>query len=400
MSDTLVDSPPPPTIRDEPAPPPKPPSKRRGCLVGVALASLLTVAGVAAFIYFYFIHYEPVAQRHIPGNANLAARVSATDIAVFGPVRKHLWPLLFEQAFSSDGAPEQKGPSRAQRIRDATGVNLATDVREVIVASVDATSWVLIAGGRIAEGRFIDGIEKISRDEGWVGWRREGPLFVGPDPSAVDAQGRPTSKGSRMVIGQADDGTIIVGTDVDIVNAALPATDEWKRLGLPEDGAVTFALTDAAWGGVSGALGSGLAGGALGKPVALPGLPALSSGLSLGRITRATGRLTLGNSPTIVVRIEPVAGQDPAPLAADIERTLGALRILLLLAPDVAGEKEAIAATRVAAEGGVVTVTTPWPYEGLDRACERLARVLREALQKADTAPTAPPSPSHSGAPR
>jgi hypothetical protein len=382
MSDTLVDPPPPPTIRDAPAAPKKPPSKRRGCLLGVVLAALLTILGAAAFIYIYFFRYDPVAQRHIPGNANVVVRASATEIAVFGPVRKHIWPLLFEQSFSSDRAdsppapPAKTGPSRAQRIREATGVNLATDVREVLIASVDATSWVLLAGGRIPKDRFVAGMERISRDEGWKDFRREGPLLIGPN----------------LVMGQADDGTIVVGTDIDIVTAALPATDEWKRMGLPDDGAVTFMLTDAAWGGAASELAKSVTG-AIGKgvPSIIPGVPLPVPDISLGKISRASGRLTLGKSPTVTVRIEPAPGQDPAPLAANIDRTLAALRILLLLTPDVAGEKDALAATRVTPEGGVVNVVTPWPYEGLDRACERLARLIREVSREPSREPPRSP---------
>lgn len=375
MSDTLVDPPPPPTLRDEalakPAPAPSR-SRKRGCLIGVVLAALLTVGGAGLLLYVFIFHYEPLAQRHVPGNANLVARVSATDIAFFGPVRKHLWPLLFEQAFAKGGEPprdKSAAKSRAQRIREATGVNLATDVREIIVASLDANSWVVILGGRIDEGGFVDGIEKLSREEGWQGFRREGPLLLGP----------------AMVIGQADDGTIVVGTDTDIVTASLPSTDEHRALGLPADGAIAFAVTEAAWSGAATTIQR-----------SVPG------GVSLGRVARASGRVTLGGSPLIDIRIEPASGQDPAPIAADLERAIVALRMLLLLTPDVAGEKEAVAGARVASQAGYVSLQIPWPLDGLDRACQRLAEQIRASLDAGtapapsalpSTAPSAPPAP-------
>jgi hypothetical protein len=360
MPDTLVDPPPPPTLRDDALPKPAP-SKKRGCLLGVGLAALVTVVGAALLIYVYIFRYEPLARRHVPGNANLVARVSATDIAFFGPVRKHLWPVLFEQAFARSGQPAPAGKSRAQRIRETTGVNLATDVREILVASVDATSWVLLLGGRIDEGSFVDGIEKLAREEGWQGFRREGPLLLAPS----------------MVIGQADDGTIIVGTDTDIVTASLPATDEHSNLGLPDDGAVAFAITEAAWSGVASSIAQ-----------KVPG------GVSLGQVTRASGRITLGDNPLVALRIEPRAGQDPAPIAADIERSLLALRVLLLLTPDVMGEKEAVAAARVAAQAGHVTVQIPWPLSGLDRACQQLAARARASLDAASAPPNVSPAAS------
>ncbi|MFT3769474.1 MAG: hypothetical protein QM820_28895 [Minicystis sp.] len=217
MADTLIDEPPPPTLRDPEVPPPAPglpapglpapgpPAKappgrasigRRLAIAAAVLAAILAVAGVA--VYLFFIHYEAVARRHVPGNANLVVRMEAADVVLFGPVRKHLWPLAIERATRS-------GKTRGNRIREATGINLATDVREVIVASTDATSWVLLAGGRLARGKFVGGLAKIAEEEGWS-LRREGDLLVG----------------TGLVMAQAEDGTIVVGTDKTIVNASLP----------------------------------------------------------------------------------------------------------------------------------------------------------------------------------
>jgi hypothetical protein len=380
MTDTLVDPPPPPTVRDEDAlraNAPLPPPKRRVPLrLLIALAILLAAAATALSVYFFIVRYEPVARRHIPGNANIVMRVEASEVVLFAPVRKHLWPIAFEQSFegSTSQAAKPQGPSRAQRIKDATGMSLATDVREIVLASVDATSWVMLLGGRIPRDRFVDGIETLAREEGWSGWHREGPLLVGPPPS-------------RVVIGQAEDGTIAVGTDTDVVTAALPATDEWTRMGLPEQGAVTFAATSDAW---SGAIGVATA--------ALPGVGA-SAGSALRRVDSVVGRVTLGSSPTLTVRVHPSAGQDAAALASDVERVLASMRVLLLLVPDVAGEKEAIASTKVAPEGDSVLVTTPWPLDGLDRACARLATWIRGLQAEAPSpspghAPSAAPAPA------
>lgn len=360
MADTIIDPPPPPTIREEPPPPPKPRS-RRVLWIAVAAASILTLAALGALAYVLFVGHEPVARRHIPGNANLIARFDATDIIVFGPVRKHLWPILFEQAFSSSSPPAnaKAAPSRAERLKQVTGINFATDTREAILASVDATSWVLLVGGDFPKGRFVKGLETIAREDAWVGWRREGPLFVGP---------------GGVALGQADDGTITVGTDTQVVTASLPATDEWTRMGLPEKGAVTFALTADAWSGMQTSLG-----------------PAVPGSSAFGRIARSSGSFTLGSTPELSVRFEPASGADATSLAAEIERALGSLRILLLLLPDMAGEKGAVAAASVRAAEGAVTLQTRWPYEGLDRACEAIARRIREAMgEPVSSAPAAP----------
>ena len=330
-----------PTVIEDGGPPPvqRPAARsRKGC-VAAAIFAVLTVLAVVGLAFYLFVwRYEPLARRHIPGDANVAFRLEAADVALFAPVRKHLWPLL-EDASS--------GKTRSARINDATGVNPATDVREILIASTDAASWVVILGGRIPPGRFVSGIERVAREEGWAGWRRDGDLFIGP---------------GGVAIGQADDGTVAIGTEDDIVLAALPASDEWQRLGLPEQGAVTFAITREAWGGMGGAIG-GL-------------LPRGGAGL-FRRASRAAGAMTLGAAPAITMRIDPVSGETPAALASDVETILGDLKLITFLLPDVVGEKGALQAARVTAKGAAVEVRSDWPLDGLDRACERLARLLR-----------------------
>lgn len=360
MTDTLVEPPPPPTVRDDALPRPKVrPVSRRAVIAAAVLSPLIFLGAIFAIVYVFIWRYEPVARAHVPGNANVVVRVEASEIALFRPVRERVGPLLFERAARDDAgsAPAAKAaPSRAQRIKDATGVNIATDIREIVVASVDGVSWVALLGGRIAKGRFVDGMERVLREEGWAGWRREGSILVGP-------------KGQGAAIGQADDGTIALGSDVDVVSASLPATDEWKRMGLPIEGAVTFVATKDAWSGLLRMI-----------PPAAP-LPA-----SVRSVERVSGHLSLGSAPALSVRVSPAASDGAGPLAADIERTFAALRILLLLAPDVAGEKGALAAAKVAASGGDVLVTTEWPYEGLDRAVQQIVALAAPRFLKPPSA--------------
>ncbi|AUX25530.1 hypothetical protein SOCEGT47_060770 [Sorangium cellulosum] len=365
MSDTLID-PVRPTVIDDTAPAPAPggdaaeagpgaPGGRapgsparpgRGAYLLAALACLVTLAGAALAVYFFFWRYEPTARRHIPGDANIVVRLEAAELALFGPVRQHFLPLL-------DEAPA--GAPRRARVEAATGLDFPADLREIVIASTDATSWVALAGGRIPKGRFVAGMEKIAREEGWLGWRREGELLVGP----------------RAAIGQAEDGTLVLGTDVEIVNAALPASDEWQRLGLPEQGAITFALTGAAWSGAAGAISA-----------VLPRAAAL-----FRRIEHGAGTLTLGADPTLVFRIAPASGEAAAALASDAQALLGSLKLTLAVVPDVAGMKAALEGAQAVARGDRVEIHTKWPHEGLDHACAELARRARAAR---DAAPGAP----------
>jgi hypothetical protein len=336
MADTIIDEPVPSTQSEPPRLRPRPkkaPNRRRVAAVAAAIsAAVLLVAGLA--FYLFVIRYEPLARRHIPGNANIAVHVELREVAFFGPVRKHLWPLL-----DGDG---KDGPS----LRERTGVELGADVRELLLASADGKSWVLIAGGKIKKGKFVRGLHEAAAASNRGEWRLDGDFLVGP---------------GGVTVAQADDGTILVGTDKAIVVAALPTSDEYKRLALPEKGAVTFAVTHLAWDGASGFLGD-----------------VVKHNQVLRQVERATGWLELGDTPTLVIRVEPRPGNEPAALARDLEVTLGELRLLTLLVPDVAGEKAALGRALVRPEkDGSVRVTASWPYDGLDRGCARLVALLR-----------------------
>ncbi|WP_437502635.1 hypothetical protein [Sorangium sp. So ce1099] len=384
MPDTLIEEEPiRPTVTDDPAtpapapggdpaearpgergagerpPPPRPGRPRAAACLLAALALLALLAGAALGVYFFFWRYEPTARRHIPGDANIVIRLETAELALFGPVRQHLLPLLDESASDASRA------SRKARLEAATGLDFPSDLREIVIASTDATSWVALAGGRIPKDRFVAGMEKVARDEGWDGWRREGDLLiVGTRP--------------RAVIGQADDGTIVLGTDVEIVNAALPASDEWQRLDLPEQGPVTFALTSAAWSGAAGVVSA-----------VLP-----RAGALFRRVDHASGALTLGAEPALAMRLAPVSGEAAAALAADTQALLGSLKLALAVLPDVAGARAALEGAQALAQGDQVELQTRWPYEGLDRACADLAqraRAARDTLDAAKAAPSAAP---------
>jgi hypothetical protein len=362
MADTIVDAAPaepvPPTQRDPearadpPAPEaPAPKPKRLRRLLVVGLVSLFVLAGGAVALWFFLLRYEPTARAHVPAGTNIAIRIEAADVALFGPVRDHLLPLALDEGPGAS-APSPKEKKRAANIQERTGVRLPLDVREVVVASMDGKSWVALFGGRIEPGRFVAGLAEIAKDEGWAGYRREAELLVGP----------------KIVIGQADDGTIIVGTDRSIVEASLPATLEGASIGLPEKGALTFVIRKQAFEAASSM-----------NPLA-------GNTSALGRVSRGTGSLTLGKAPELVVRLEPIEASDTAAVAESARSFLSQLGLLLLLAPDVAGEKEALRAASVESAGAVVVLRAPWPYEGLDRGAARLAAKMREARRDADEA--------------
>jgi hypothetical protein len=198
-------------------------------------------------------------------------------------------------------------------------------------------------GGRIPRGRFVDGMDKLLHAEKITSFQRHGALLVGP---------------GGVTLAQADDGTIIVATSTELATTALPASDPSEHLALREDAAVSFAMT-------KGAL-SGLAS----QPMMR------SQGELLGAISSASGSLTLDSAPTLRISAETAQGVDPAALQTKTTTAIGVLRLMLLLLPDRYGEKGALDSATVTASPTGIDLRADWPYAGLERAYDDLARLL------------------------
>ncbi len=347
MADTLVDAvePVPPTQRDpapEPAPaptggPPKRSSARVLVIAGVAMFVL--GATVAVVLWMLVFRYQPTALAHVPAGSNVVVRIEGADIVLFGPVRNHLLPAALE---NRPKEPALNKVAIADRIYDRTGVRLPVDVREVLMATMDGKSFVGLFGGKIARGKFVAGLAEVAKEENW-GLRLENELLVGPN----------------VAIGQADDGTIVVGTDRAIVMNALPVSEEGTKLGLPDQGAVRFVVAKQAWENLA----------TFGRLI--------PEAASLSGVRRGTGSFTLGSSPELVVRLDAVEGTDPVTIEKGMGAILANLRLLTMLAPDRMGEKEALRQAVVSREGAQVVVRAPWPYEAMDRAAAALAARIR-----------------------
>jgi hypothetical protein len=305
--------------------------------VGVALVAS-TLAGLGLYVGLW--RYQPTAHRHVPDGTKAALRADAQQLLFFAPVRKHLWPVFL----GSKSEEADDGPSRRERLSEATGTDIPADFREVVVASTDATSWVVMIGGTITAGGFVDGVEQVLAEEGNDDWSRRGALLIHRQGPAL---------------GQAEDGTVILGTRAAIVTAALPGRDDSDRL-LPTAGAIAFTADTAAVGEMLGAL-----------PVRLPGTDGLAG------IQRLTGQMTLSDNPTLEVALLPRQGVRATDLAADLDVLLARLKLATqLLDVDLYGASQAIGDSVIETEGDRVTWTAPWPYEALDRAAAQLAARL------------------------
>lgn len=319
----------------------KEPKPRRGLRVALAVAILL--AGLAAGGYYLYVHVlggQAHAHLHVPANANIVLRADGLRLLLFKPVRDHLWPVLLERRGEGDK------DRRLRRIEEETGVKIPADVREVIVASVESTSWVMILGGVFDKGRFVPGLQKVLAEEELEGWALEGELLVhtlGP------------------AIGQADDGTLVLGTNARVALAALEAADDAGPVPIAIDEAISFLVNQKAY---KGALSQ--------VPLNIPGRDALS------KVEQLTGAMSLSEEPRIDIHIEPRQGVDPAALGDELDSALGKLRLAALLLPgDWAGGKRALSGAQVSAVEGGVRITAPWPYEPLDEAIGKLADALR-----------------------
>lgn len=308
-------------------------------VLATVVMSLLGMTAAFALWVLVF-RYQPTALAHVPAGSNVVVRIEAADIVLFGPVRKHLLPLVLED---KPKEPAINKVPLVERLHERTGVRLPVDVREVLVATMDGKSFVALFGGKIARGKFVQGLADLAQEEHWPGFRLEEDVLVGP----------------KVAVGQAEDGTIVVGTDRAIVVTALPASDEGAKLGLPDQGAVRFVVAKPAWETLSTA----------GQLVPQAG--------AFGGVRRGTGSFTLGTSPEFVMRLEPAKDADSAAIEEGLKALLSNLRLLTLLAPDRIGEKDALRQAVVSREGTNVVVRAPWPYDGLERGAASLAAQLR-----------------------
>lgn len=336
VSKTLPNEPIPETVRDrEPEPPP--PKSRRSWLWILIACVLAAIAVAGGALYFGVWRYQATARRHVPAGSNIMIRADANEILLFGPVRTHLWPLALTRSGDEKNA-------RIDAIRQKTGVSIPLDLREVIVASLDASSWVVLIGGNIEPGRFVAGLAEVLTEEGLTGWTLDGDILTHE---------------LGWTIAQADDGTIILGTNRDVTMAALPASEDAATAALSEPAALTFSITRTAYAGALGTL-----------PLTLPGLD------TLDKVAGLSGSLELTAEPTLRVVVEPDR-VDAATLASELSGLQRQLKLAtLVISHDLFGAKHAIAGASVKAEGNAVTIVAPWSYAALDRATKQLADAI------------------------
>ena len=312
-------------------------------LWGGLLALLLTFGATLA--YRGLIRYERRAIDHVPTGAELAVRVDLEQLVLFGPFREHLLTLV-DRASLGWGASSATG--RLARLREQGGLNLGLDLRELVVARAADGSWLLALGGIFGDRPLLPGIEAALRAEPGAHLRREGKSL--------------TLEPSGLVLTQAEDGILLIGSDADIVQRATPHTRVAADLGLGAAGAAAAAAA----------------------PGWLEGLPWLepSSARSLP-LRRASARLDYGDPFEVTLALELDGPADLTAVRETIDAWFGAPARAAVFAPraDWGGERAVMARARLTSPSpGTVLLTSTWQRSELARAFRSLATWLEGKL--------------------
>lgn len=327
--------------------------KRRTLLYGVLGAILLlSVTGPLVF-YFFVWRYRPTAPHHIPAGTSLAVRFDGRELYTYKPFRQHVMGAL-------DGSSAAN--SRLDRLNKHTGIDLKNDVREVIYATKTADSWVVLIGGNFTVGRgkkrFVDGLKAFLEEEGVEGFRVEGD----------------TLKGASLFIAQAEDSTLLIANNEEILRAATDPSDAWQELGLTSSGAVSFVIDRA----VFEAFSKDPAGRAprLGE-VSDDKLEHLAAACKVTQ--KMTGHLTFKRGGKITIDVVPATGATPANVTDAWEQVrLDAREVPALAELPSGGLVDAFLDAKLKNRAATTMVSVDWEKERLDRGLEELGAKIRE----------------------
>lgn len=324
--------------------------------VWILVVAILVAAVVGPLVFWLgFWRFEPTAQRHIPAGTVVAVRADARALFLFGPFRDHVLPAL------TPPPSDPTKPALLARVRSHTGVDLGRDVREVVVATPDASRWAVLLGGRFQtsarRGPFIEGFEQaVEAEPDAFDWARKDDVLVGPMGAAV---------------AQADDGTILLTSTEDLARAARHATEDYRELWLSSAGDISFSIGHAAL------LHAGI--GARGT---------LPEAAILERAERVTGWLVLGERESkVVLDVLPRPGEAVEPFGVAIEALIKASLARLAPTADQASDHPAARAlaaavlerAKVQVRADTILVTSKAPGPEVEAALRALGPLLAAA---------------------
>lgn len=351
-------------------------------IVGAILGAFALLAVGGAAIYFQYFHYDPVAIQHLPRRCVATARVDLVKLAFFDPLAKKLVPAI-QEATRPPGPPPPgpPGPSLKERLDKQARIDVDRgDVREIAVCVFQDTTLpagekdpllgyraVFAIGGRFKPGT-IPGLFEATRVE-------LGPLSPRLDGAAEAAVIRippsPASKGLGFVIGQADDGTILVAPNDGVLATAREqrsAEDARATTGLRQSGALEVAFESLLFKGLFRYE-------ALGAPPA--GFESVFK--ALGEVQQGRVGVDLGKSPKIEVSLEQKTESAAKDTEAALKKVLELANKELSAVPkDWAGEHAAIGAARLLRDDARVDVKLDFRYPDVDRGASELGEQLKD----------------------
>jgi hypothetical protein len=271
-------------------------------------------------------------------------RVDVEQVVLYEPIRKHVFPVL-------DGA---ESSDRLKRFKALSGVNLGMDLREIVVAVLPGGEMSVAIGGLFPTAGLVQALHQVSQE----GAAAQKCSLEGLALRCVNA-----------LLRQADDGTLVIATSPQTLDAALRSGEWAQRNGLPES-PLALVLNNGSESPVAAAVGHGLLG-------------------QLGwvrDVRRFTAWTDLGDPLQGELALDGLG----ADRVTDVRASVAALQALAALNPgaDVAGEREVLSRLTVDVAAGRPVIRSAWSRADLERAVRALADWVAAAMR-----PLQPSSP-------
>ncbi|MEM1029858.1 MAG: hypothetical protein AAF928_12070 [Myxococcota bacterium] len=308
-------------------------------VIGVVLAGVITLGGVAGYLYWQGGRTTSVAREHLPRGCEAVLRVDVAEMLAAAPVRDHVLRPIEDKRLELEDAGRVSRFVRAKIDPRKHLSELVACVRDV---GEGDPSVVAVIGGELASDTVVDALE------------------------GSDAFSDPTERDGRRVIRHRDSGLYVAQarSDAAILLASSPrlladvdeASDAFRDYDLPLDSVVSATITKVAAERVEAMLN------------ALPGLTLRGVGTMEVAATVVPGR----------IRAE-VATGDPAAAEAfvgAVDSFLPLARLAPLGPTSSPTAKKLLSGTSVVAEGGTVAVRVDVPDDVVEDFFRAVGRAV------------------------
>lgn len=352
-------------------------------IVGTAGAAIALLAAGAGAIWWRYFHYDPVASRHLPRKCLVAARGNVWDIGQFEPLTKKLVPAIEDALSGKPSVPSAKpaGPSLEERLKSQAGIDLSRgDVHEAAACLFVDSSLpsdksdplfgyrvVVAIGGKFKPG-VIPGLFEALRPE----LAPLSPRLDGAGESAVIRILPSTAtKGVGAVIGQAEDGTVLVApSDAALASAREARSEDEARetTGIRQQGSLEIMVDHVPFATVF-------------KLEVLGGPPAGFEGIfkALGDVSQGHLAVTMTKTPKVELSLEQKSETAAKESEVAMRKLLELGNGALATSPkDWAGEHTALGGARVRRDDTRVDVIFDFRYPDLDRGAGEFGEQIKD----------------------